>query len=148
MRNDKWCEVTQNSAMRTPRGRNLSPSVLGIRLRARREAMGLTQEQLGVAVGIDESCGKTRISRYESGVHEPPLHITKQLANALGVSLPYLFCCDETTAEVVLIADRLDSHEKELLLEFAKKILFTLAEGHVKQCTLGKQFNGVVLDLL
>ena len=141
MRNDKGRNVAQNSKMREPRGRQLSPSVFGIRLRARREALGLTQEQLGVAIGIDESCGKTRISRYESGVHEPPLHTTKQLAEALGVSLPYLFCCDDATAEIVLLADRLDSHGKQLLLDSAKKILVSMAEGHVKQCPLCKQFR-------
>ena len=42
-------------------------------MRARREELGWSQEKVGVDIGIDESSSRARISRYESGVHEPPV---------------------------------------------------------------------------
>ena len=45
------------------------PSVVGQRMRGLREQLGLSQEAVGVAIGIDESSSRARISRYELGVH-------------------------------------------------------------------------------
>lgn len=64
--------------------------------------MGLAQEKVGVAIGLDESCARTRISRYEHGVHEPPLSTVKLLAAALQVPLPYFYCEDEDVARLLL----------------------------------------------
>ena len=47
------------------------PSIVGLRIKALREELGLSQEKIGVAIGIDESSSRARISRYELGVHEP-----------------------------------------------------------------------------
>ena len=41
-------------------------------MRQLREQRGWSQEKVGVALGIDESSGRARISRYELGVHERP----------------------------------------------------------------------------
>ena len=43
--------------------------VLGHRLRQARKWMGIPQDKLGVAIGLDESTASARISRYETGVH-------------------------------------------------------------------------------
>jgi len=67
-------------------------SLFGKRLRERRLFLKLSQESLGVSIGLDESCSKTRISRYESGMHEPKLPTARLLANSLGVPLTYLYC--------------------------------------------------------
>ena len=50
----------------------ISKNITGRRIRALRKELGLSQEKLGVAIGIDESSARARISRYELGVHEPP----------------------------------------------------------------------------
>ena len=62
-----------------------SPSIVGRRLRARREQLGWSLERVGVAIGIDESTARTRISRYELGVHQPPEETALLLAKVLGV---------------------------------------------------------------
>ena len=38
-----------------------------------REELGWPWEKIGVAIGIDESSSRARISRYELGVYEPPV---------------------------------------------------------------------------
>lgn len=82
---------------------NAPPSaVLGQRLRYLREMRGWSQEKVGVEIGLDESSARTRISRYELGVHEPPIATARLLANVMGVPLAYLYCEDEQVASLLL----------------------------------------------
>lgn len=73
-------------------------NVVGRRMRSRREELGWSQEKVGVLIGIDESSARARISRYELGTHEPPLKTARQIADALGVPLAYLYCDEEDLA--------------------------------------------------
>jgi transcriptional regulator with XRE-family HTH domain len=76
-------------------------SIVERRLRERREALGLAQEKIGVAIGLDESSPRARISRYELGIHEPPYATVQLLAEALQVSTCYLYCDDDKLAELI-----------------------------------------------
>ena len=87
------------------------------RLRARRQALGLSQEALGVAIGIDESCSRTRISRYETGKSEPALAIAQLLAKALQVPVGYFYCDDDLEAEALLIIHRVGEADKLRIVE-------------------------------
>lgn len=84
-------------------------NVVGRRMRTRREALQWSQEKVGVLIGIDESSSRARISRYELGTHEPPVKTARQIAEALGVPLAYLYCEDDTIAELLLALRRLPS---------------------------------------
>lgn len=89
-----------------------STTVFGRRLRARREALGWSQETVGVLIGIDESSSRARISRYELSVHEPPVPTAKLLAEALMVPLAYLYCEDEGVAMLLLALHQLPASER------------------------------------
>ncbi|MCT6721607.1 helix-turn-helix domain-containing protein [Acidovorax sp. K2F] len=81
----------------------LEPSnVVGRRMRSRREELGWSQEKVGVLIGIDESSARARISRYELGTHEAPVKTARQIADALGVPLAYLYCEDDEVANLLL----------------------------------------------
>ena len=84
-----------------PRGESQSKNVLGRRVRAQREELGWSQEKLGVLIGIDESSSRARISRYELGVHEPAVATARLMADALGVSLAFLYCEDDDVAKLL-----------------------------------------------
>lgn len=86
------------------------------RLRAAREAQGLSQKSLGIEAGIDPFVASTRINRYEQGIHEPDMATIQRLAKALQVPLPYLFATDDKLAAVILAFDKLSSSEKERFL--------------------------------
>ena len=90
-----------------------STSIVGRRMRERREALGLAQEKVGVAIGIDESSSRARISRYELGVHEPPVPTARAIAGALKVPLAYLYCEDDQVAELLLALHRLRPAERD-----------------------------------
>ncbi|MCI8477855.1 MAG: helix-turn-helix domain-containing protein [Oscillospiraceae bacterium] len=56
-------------------------------IRKARKAVGMTQEQLAKAIGITHAT----LSRYESGVIDPPSSQLKRIANVLKVSIFDLF---------------------------------------------------------
>ena len=94
-----------------------SPSVIGRRIRALREELGWSQEKVGVAIGIDESSARARISRYELGVHEPPLPTVRLIAEVLDVPLSYLYCEDDRIAQLLLGLHRLDIVQRSVKVE-------------------------------
>jgi transcriptional regulator with XRE-family HTH domain len=79
-----------------------STSIVGRRIKELREQLGWSQEKIGVAIGIDESSSRARISRYELGVHEPPVPTARLIADALGVPLAYMYCEDDKVAVLLL----------------------------------------------
>ena len=81
-------------------------------MKALREQHGWSQEKIGVAIGIDESSSRARISRYELGVHEPPVPTARLIADALGAPLAYLYCEDDNIASLLLSLHRLESKER------------------------------------
>ncbi len=98
-------------------------TVVGRRIRQLREELGWSQEKVGVAIGIDESSARARISRYELGVHEPPLPTVRLIAEALGVPMIYLYCEDDAIAELLLRLYRLDSKTRVLAVaDLIKKL--------------------------
>ena len=92
-------------------------TVFARRLRERRLALGLSQEAVGVAIGIDESCSRTRISRYETGKHEPAIAISRLLAKALDVPLWYFYCDDDLEAEAFLIIHGMTDDQRRRIVE-------------------------------
>jgi transcriptional regulator with XRE-family HTH domain len=98
-----------------------SDSVFGKRLKEARLRLEIPQDKLGVMIGLDEHTASARISRYENGVHEPQIKISKLLASVLGVPLAYLYCDDEKLAKIVLAAHKLsDSHKDQLIQNLGK----------------------------
>ena len=94
-----------------------TPSITGRRIRALREELDWSQEKVGVAIGIDESSARARISRYELGVHEPPLPTVKLIADVLDVPLSYLFCEDDRVALLLLKLHRLTDEQRSVRVE-------------------------------
>jgi transcriptional regulator with XRE-family HTH domain len=91
-------------------------SLFGRRLREARKRFGIAQDKLGVAIGMDESCSSARISRYETGIHEPPIATVEKIAITLRVPLPYFFCEDDRLAEILIHYAALDETKKDQLL--------------------------------
>jgi len=92
-----------------------SASLFGRRLRGARRQAEIPQDKLGVQIGLDEHTASARISRYETGVHEPPFEIAMKLAKALRVPAAYFYCEDEDLAELVLAWGRLSKSDRKHL---------------------------------
>lgn len=103
----------------------ITQNITGRRIRAFREELGWSQEKLGVAIGIDESSARARISRYELGVHEPPLPTVRLISDALNVPLAYLYCEDDRIASLLLALHRLGPERRSIKVE---ELLFCVME--------------------
>ena len=77
----------------------------GDRLREARIAAGMTQEQLGFAVGVT----KSSVSAWENGRETPNFRVLPDLREALKRSLDALICGEGSTA--VAKADEKDAFE-------------------------------------
>jgi transcriptional regulator with XRE-family HTH domain len=82
---------TSSDGTSPPRARpRPQPSVfsraIGARLRELREERGWTQRELDSRLGILQS----KLSKYESGTHQPSLRTLVRMANLFGVSTDYL----------------------------------------------------------
>jgi transcriptional regulator with XRE-family HTH domain len=88
------------------------PTVFTKRLKEARKFAGIAQDRLGVLIGLDEHSASARISRYESGVHQPPIQISQLIAEQLSVPLAYLYCDNDREAKIILKIKKL--REKDL----------------------------------
>jgi transcriptional regulator with XRE-family HTH domain len=127
MRKSEFYEKRRDEKSRSYDYRRVPPnpsprSVFGARLRLARLAAGLPQDKLGVKAGLDEGTASARISRYESGIHEPNISFAHRLADELGVPVPYFYAADDELAKLILWFGQLDTKQRKLLLEFASHI--------------------------
>lgn len=97
-------------------------SLFGRRLRAARSRAGVPQDKLGVTIGLDESSSSARMSRYETGVHEPPFATARQLATVLNVPVAYFYCDDDQLAEFLIQYSSLGHQDKERVFALAKEL--------------------------
>jgi len=59
---------------------------VGNRIKKIRNMCGMTQKELGLAIGFDEKSADIRIAQYESGVRTPKENIITNIANALKIN--------------------------------------------------------------
>ncbi|WP_041195943.1 helix-turn-helix domain-containing protein [Burkholderia pseudomallei] len=98
-------------------------TLFGRRLRAARQRADIPQDRLGVQIGLDESTASARMSRYETGTHEPPFGIAVKLAEALHLPAAYFYCEDDELAELVLAWVRLPKTERKHIKAMIDAIL-------------------------
>ena len=87
------------------------------RLKAARTKAHISQRELGVRVGMDESSASGRMNHYEKGRHVPDIDTLRKLAKELGVPLNYFFCEDELSAELACLISNLDTKSKDALIK-------------------------------
>ena len=91
-------------------------NMLGKRLKSARLRANLTQEQLGVLVGIDEGSASARMNQYEKEKHAPDFRLSLKMADVLNIPVSYLYTPEEKLANIILLVHSLDSCDQELLL--------------------------------
>lgn len=82
-----------------------------MKLKELRKEKGLTQKELGAAIGISE----VMIGQYERGVRTPKIEMREKIANGLGVTLNYFLSDSDYTNEV--LAQIIDAGIDKLELE-------------------------------
>jgi transcriptional regulator with XRE-family HTH domain len=84
---------------------------------------GMTQKELGLAVGFDDSSADVRIAQYESGTRTPKEAMLKKIAEILDVNFRSLYEPTLYAAEDIMYAlFELDEHHKIFLTESETQI--------------------------
>ncbi len=94
-------------------------SLFGRRLHEAREGAGISQERLGVMIGLDEGSASARMSRYENGIHSPPFQVAEQIAKKLKLPAAYFYCSDDRLAEVMRLYHAAPEKGRKAILECA-----------------------------
>lgn len=71
------------------------------RFKQARKSRGLTQEKLGIAIGLDEFVASARINRYERGIHQPDFKTLGNLAEVLEIPAAFFFADDELSETIL-----------------------------------------------
>jgi transcriptional regulator with XRE-family HTH domain len=87
------------------------------RLREAREAIAVSQKQLGIQAGIDQFVASARINQYERGKHIPDLLTAQRLAIELGVPVSFLFEPDDDLAALLRLAGQLQKGKLRALIK-------------------------------
>lgn len=72
------------------RAARMKPERLAAKLKAIREALGLSQGEMWRRLGLEEQVSYKAISSYENGTTEPPLPVLLTYAKLAGVCVDYL----------------------------------------------------------
>ena len=97
-------------------------SPIALRLKIARKRLKISQMELGVRAGIDEFSASARINQYERGKHAPDFNTASTLAMVLGIPTAYLYCEDESLAELISRYGELTTTQKKAVLQFAKTL--------------------------
>ncbi|MCK8121482.1 helix-turn-helix transcriptional regulator [Pseudoalteromonas sp. 2CM32C] len=92
------------------------------RLKSARKAAGLTQQQLGMALGMEPNTASARMNQYEKGKHAPDFLTMKRIAKELDVPVAYFYCEEDVLSELICVLGRLSStDQKELLMKLKEE---------------------------
>ncbi|NCC27818.1 MAG: XRE family transcriptional regulator [Gammaproteobacteria bacterium] len=106
-----------------PAHANPHSPIFGQRLRQLRNQSELSQEKVGVMIGLEESSARARISRYETGEHDPSEATALKIAEVFGVPLAYLFTPDQRLGDIIRCYDRMDEAGRARLAELAATLV-------------------------
>lgn len=81
----------------------------------------MTQKELGIRIGMDQSSASSRMNHYEKDRHTPDIQTLQRMADELGVPLNYFFCENTESAELACLISNLSIEEKKKLIKQLSK---------------------------
>jgi transcriptional regulator with XRE-family HTH domain len=97
-------------------------SPISKRLKEARLATGISQKQLGIAIGIDEFVASARMNQYETGKHEPNFIIVKKIAKQLNVPAAFFYASDDDLACLLKMYYQLPNKQKQCVMKFIENL--------------------------
>ncbi|TBV11344.1 helix-turn-helix domain-containing protein [Stutzerimonas kirkiae] len=93
------------------------------RLKEARRAVGVSQEKLGLEIGLDPAVASARMNQYERGVHFPNLGTLQQIAGALRLPLAYFFCESDEEARMLKLLHSLTTDQKHEAIRLVEALV-------------------------
>lgn len=115
---------------------------VGERIQRIRNFRGMSQNQLGIAIGLNEETARGRIAQYESGVRTPKEDMLRKIAKVLDVNFRIFYDPTLNAAEdVMLILFEFDEHYPIGLHEVEDT-----SDPYFPQKHIAVSFNYLLLD--
>jgi transcriptional regulator with XRE-family HTH domain len=92
-------------------------SIFAKRLKEARLKAGLSQEQLGVLIGIEEASASSRMNHYEKGRHEPDFSAIERMASVLKTSESFFFEKDDKIAQLIFKIHRMQTADRIRIID-------------------------------
>lgn len=92
------------------------------RLKIARQAKKLSQKQLGILAGVDESSASARMNQYERGKHLPDFLMMSKIAECLDLPVAYFFANNDELAEAIILFAKLSKENQAYMLSFLANI--------------------------
>ena len=113
---------------------------VGDRIKRARNFRGMTQKELGIAVGFDEKSADIRIAQYESNTRTPKEDLLRKLAEALDVNYRSLYEPTLYAAEDIMYTlFELDEH-------YPGTKLYEVTDADSSSSHMADSFNYRLLD--
>ncbi|NRA79791.1 MAG: helix-turn-helix transcriptional regulator [Pseudoalteromonas sp.] len=93
------------------------------RLKSARKAAGLTQQQLGMALGMEPNTASARMNQYEKGKHAPDFLTMKRIAKELDVPVAYFYCEEDDLAEIICALGKVDAIKRNEILKHLGEVI-------------------------
>ena len=71
------------------------------RLKEARKAIGISQKELGIRIGLDEFTASPRMNQYEKGKHAPAFSVVKAISQELGIPTAFFYCEEDELADLI-----------------------------------------------
>ncbi|UHH09643.1 helix-turn-helix domain-containing protein [Luteimonas fraxinea] len=97
-------------------------AVLAARIRAARNALGISQSEVGRRMGWAPEVASSKINRYENERHLPNFETAQELAEVLGVPLAALCTGDDRVAEVNGHLEKMSAAKLDAVLRLCREI--------------------------
>lgn len=97
-------------------------SVFAKRLKEARLNAGLSQEQLGVLIGIEEASASSRMNHYEKSRHEPDFSAIERMAAVLKVPESFFFEKDDQIALLLLSIHQMNPGSRIKVINLVEEI--------------------------
>jgi len=92
-------------------------STLSKRIREARFLARISQERLGIQIGIDPASASARMNRYEQGTRIPTPTLVERIASELGLPAAYFYAVEDDEAKLLQWFSRLSAEEREKLMQ-------------------------------
>jgi len=94
-------------------------STLSKRIKEARLRAGLSQEQLGIRIGLEPESASTRMNRYELGKRVPDFELIERIGAELNLPAAYFYAVADDEAALLRLFDKLSASERMALLASA-----------------------------
>jgi transcriptional regulator with XRE-family HTH domain len=93
-------------------------STLSKRLKEARLQAKLSQEQLGLQIGLEPESASTRMNRYELGKRAPAFELVERIAAELDLPVAYFYAVGDDEAELLVRYHRIGAAKRKQVIGF------------------------------